>query len=65
MNFQRRRIARVGAAAALLGVAGAAARRPARAQSADERAVAQAVEALTRALIDVDRARLQALSPTS
>jgi hypothetical protein len=61
MNLQRRRVAQAGAAAALLGVA-ASASRPARAQSADQRAVAEAVEALTKAMIDVDRAKLEALS---
>ncbi len=61
MTMQRRRIARAGAAAALLCVA-ATGHRPARGQSADERAVAQAVEALTKAMIDVDRARLEALT---
>lgn len=61
MDLQRRRVTQAGAAAALLGVA-ASATRPARAQPADERAVAQAVEALSKAMIDVDRARLEALS---
>ncbi len=61
MNLQRRRVAQAGAAAALLGVA-ASASRPARAQSADQRAVVEAVEALTKAMIDVDRAKLEALS---
>jgi hypothetical protein len=61
MSLQRRHIALTGAAAALLGVA-ASAIRPARAQSADERAVAQAVEALTKAMLDVDRAQLEALT---
>ena len=60
MGILRRNIARAGAAAALFGVV-VAAHGPARAQSADERAVAQAVEALTKAMIDVDRARLEAL----
>ena len=32
------------------------------AQSADERAVAQAVEALAKAMLDVDRARLESLA---
>ena len=61
MNLQRRGVAQAGAAAALLGIA-ASASRPARAQSADQRAVAEAVEALTKAMIDVDRAKLEALS---
>ena len=62
MDTQRRRIARAGAAAALLAAVAASANRPARAQSADERAVAQAVEALSKAMIDADRARLEALA---
>jgi hypothetical protein len=61
MGLQRRSIARAGAAAALLGAA-AYAIRPAHAQSADERAVAQAVDALAKAMLDVDRARLEALA---
>jgi hypothetical protein len=61
MDLQRRHIARAGAAAALLGAASSVSR-PARAQSADEKAVAQAVEALTKAMLDVDRARLEALT---
>ncbi len=61
MDLQRRGIAMAGAAALFGGAASAT--RPARAQqSADERAVAQAVEALTKAMIDVDRARLEALT---
>ncbi len=60
MGLKRRHIA-WGGAAALLCFAASADRR-ARAQSADERAVAQAVEALTKAMIDVDRARLEALT---
>jgi ketosteroid isomerase-like protein len=58
MNLQRRDIA-LAATAALLGVA-ASANHPARAQSADERAVAQAVEALAKAMLAVDRAGLEA-----
>ena len=58
MDLQRRDIA-LAATAALLGVA-ASANRPARAQSADERAVAQAVEALAKAMLAVDRAGLEA-----
>jgi hypothetical protein len=61
MGLQRRSIARAGAAAALLGAA-AYAIRPTHAQSADERAVAQAVDALAKAMLDVDRARLEALA---
>ena len=61
MGLQRRSIARAGAAAALLGAA-AYAIGPAHAQSADERAVAQAVEALAKAMLDVDRARLESLA---
>jgi hypothetical protein len=61
MGVQRRHIARAGAAAALFGLAASAAR-PARAQSADQTAVAQAVEALNKAMLDVDRARLEALT---
>jgi ketosteroid isomerase-like protein len=58
MDLQRRDIA-LAATAALLGVA-ASANHPARAQSADERAVAQAVEALAKAMLAVDRAGLEA-----
>jgi hypothetical protein len=62
MGIQRRHVVQaVAAATALLGGAASGSRR-ARAQSADERAVAQAVEALTKAMIDVDRARLEALT---
>jgi Domain of unknown function (DUF4440) len=61
MDLQRRGIAMAGVAALLGGAASAT--RPARAQqSADEKAVAQAVEALTKAMIEVDRARLEALT---
>lgn len=56
MNLNRRHMAALGAAAAV------AAALPAAAQSADERAIAQAVEALTRAMLNPDRAALQALS---
>ena len=62
MGIQRRHIARAGAAAVLIGTVATSANRPAHAQSADERAVAQAVEALTKAMINVDRARLEALT---
>jgi Domain of unknown function (DUF4440) len=61
MGLQRRSIARAGAAAALLGAA-AVAINPAHAQSGDERAIAQAVDALAKAMLDVDRARLEALT---
>lgn len=61
MGLQRRHAIRTGAAAALLGSV-LTANRSARGQSADERAVAQAVEAMAKAMLDVDRARLEALS---
>ena len=60
MGAQRRRFALAGTAA-LLGFA-AAAGSAARAQPDEERAVAQAVEALNKAMLDVDRARLEALT---
>src|SRR3712207_4223803 len=63
MSIQRRRAVRAGAAAAALLCAYAPSNRRAHAQSADERAVAQAVEALTKAMIDVDRGRLAAVTP--
>ena len=56
MKLNRRHLAAVGSAAIL------AAALPAAAQSADERAIAQAVEALTRAMLNPDRAALEALS---
>ncbi len=61
MNLNRRHMAAAGAAAAV------AAAFPAIAQStnpgaADDRAVAQAVEALTRAMLNPDRAALEALT---
>jgi hypothetical protein len=60
MSLQRRRVAVAGAAAALLAAAG---NPGAPAQSVDERlAVAQAVDALTKAMLDADRARLEALT---
>ena len=49
----------LGGAAVLCGLG---AIRPAAAQSADERAVAQAVEALTRAMLEPDRGRLESLA---
>lgn len=61
MATNRRDIARTGAAAMLLGIT-AATYRPAQAQSAEERAVAEAVDGLTRAMLEVDRARLAALT---
>lgn len=57
MDLQRRIVTGM----ALLGAA-ALASGPVRAQSADERAVAQAVEALSKAMLDVDQARLEALT---
>lgn len=60
MSIHRRHIGLAGAAA-IVG-ATMAADRPAQAQAAEERAVAQAVDALSKAMIDVDRARLQALT---
>lgn len=57
--MQRRHIARAGVAAALLSAAASAT--SAYAQSTDERAVAQAVDALSKAMLDVDQARLEAL----
>ena len=62
MGIKRRHVVRAGAAAAALLGGAAPANRGARAQSGDERAVAQAVEALTKAMLDVDRARLEALT---
>lgn len=59
MGLQRRHIARVGAAAALLG---AAATRTAHAQAGEQMAVAQAVDALSKAMLDVDRPKLEALT---
>lgn len=61
MGLQRRHIVRTGATAALVALA-LSAKPPARAQSPDERAVAQAVDALTKAMLDVDRPRLEALT---
>lgn len=60
MSIQRRHIAMSGAAA-IVGAAMAYGR-PAHAQTGEERAVAQAVDALSKAMIEVDRARLQALT---
>jgi ketosteroid isomerase-like protein len=55
MKMNRRQMAALGAATAV------AAALPAAAQTADDRAVAQAVEALTRAMLNPDRAALEAL----
>lgn len=60
MSLQRRRVAVARAAAMLLAAAG---NPGAPAQSAEDRAaVAQAVDALTKAMIEVDRAKLDALA---
>lgn len=56
MKMNRRNMAALGAATAV------AAAFPAAAQTADDRAVAQAVEALTRAMLNPDRAALEALA---
>ena len=56
MKINRRHMGALGAATAV------AAAFPALAQSADDRAVAQAVEALTRAMLTPDRAKLEALT---
>ena len=60
MSLQRRRVAAAGAAATLLAAAG----NPGTpGQSTDDRlAVAQAVDALTKAMVDIDRPRLEALT---
>ncbi|WP_206020785.1 nuclear transport factor 2 family protein [Roseococcus sp. SYP-B2431] len=54
--MNRRHMAALGAAAAVTAAF------PAAAQTADDRAVAQAVEALTRAMLNPDRAALEALA---
>lgn len=59
MKMNRRHMAALGAATAV------AAALPAAAQTADDRAVAQAVEALTRAMLNPDRAALEALAHDS
>jgi hypothetical protein len=59
MKMNRRHMAAVGAAAVV------AAALPAVAQTADDRAVAQAVEALTRAMLNPDRAALEAITHDS
>ncbi|MDB5414529.1 MAG: hypothetical protein JWR10_2864 [Rubritepida sp.] len=56
MNLNRRNLAAAGAAALLVRAL------PAAAQTADDRAVAQGVEALTRAMLNPDRAALEALA---
>jgi ketosteroid isomerase-like protein len=55
----RRRIALAGTALAAAGVLAVA---PAAAQSAEEAAVARAVDALSKAMVAVDRAQLEALT---
>ncbi|WP_207538723.1 nuclear transport factor 2 family protein [Sabulicella rubraurantiaca] len=57
--MKRRSIAALGGAAVILTAMG---QRGAQAQSADERAVAQAIDALSEAMIAVDRSRLEALT---
>ncbi len=59
MDLKRRSIAALGGAAVILTAMG---QRGAQAQSADERAVAQAIDALSEAMIAVDRSRLEALT---
>jgi hypothetical protein len=59
MRMNRRNIGLIGGTGLLL----AAARQwPAQAQSADVRAVTEAVDALNKAMVDVDRPRLEALT---
>lgn len=60
MHLTRRNIGIIAAAAVVL--VAAPGQQTAQAQSADERAVATAVEALSKAMIEVDRPRLEALS---
>jgi hypothetical protein len=60
MGVERRNIALMGAVALLS--ASAVTGRNAQAQTADERAVAQAVDALTKAMLEVDKAKLEALT---
>jgi hypothetical protein len=59
MRLNRRHVARAGAAVALLA---APAIRSALAQPAEQQAVAHAVDALTKAMLDVDRPKLEALT---
>ena len=59
MNLGRRLLAL--SATAMAMAAPVIAAQPAAAQAADEQAVAQAVEALTRAMLDPDRAKLEPL----
>ena len=61
MTMHRRHILLTGAAAALLA-ATPLMMRGALAQPAEQQAVAQAVEALTKAMLEVDRPRLEALT---
>jgi ketosteroid isomerase-like protein len=60
MRLHRRNAVFMGGAALLWATA--AGHSPARAQAADERAVAQAVDALNKAMLEVDRAQLEALT---
>lgn len=60
MNLQRRHIGWAGVAVAIFGAA--ATTLPAHAQPADQKAVADAVDVLAKAMIDVDRPRLEALT---
>lgn len=60
MRITRRRLAVVGALA--LTAAGVLPSAPSLAESSDEAAVAQAVESLRKAMLDADRARLEALT---
>ena len=59
MRVNRRNVGLIGGAALVMVAAGPSV---VRAQSADTRAVAEAVEALNRAMVEVDRARLEALT---
>jgi len=61
MKMNRRHMAALGAATAFAAALPATAQKAA-AQTADDRAVAQAVEALTRAMLNPDRAALEALA---
>lgn len=61
MRLHRRSLSALGLTLAAIVVSGALGT-PALAQSPDSAAVAQAVEALTRAMIAVDRAQLEALT---
>jgi hypothetical protein len=59
MRVNRRNLGLIGGAALAMAAAGP---RVAWAQSADARAVAEAVEALNKAMVEVDRSRLEALT---